>query len=269
MVPEQLVAKLAQQFWDDVNRYVPLVLHGGCEPEPCPEAAPRPIGEFIVAQEVDDQDQFLLPEPLLGPVDGRHLQILVIGANPRYDPEAGDDTRMSACSLQRYIEIHNERLFMRDHDHQIARSASGRLVPIAHINWVERNVLEPALGERAFGRNAVYADAIPWAWRPSSRRRPRLRDVAVRDYARERVTQILQELRPVVVVTLGTIAADAMGGRLPSRSGEQLAAREATVGAWQGRHVAAHHPDAPHLTSATERATYAETLSHILRDAVA
>lgn len=268
MMPEQLIEKLAADYWDDVNRYVPLVLPGGSDPEPCPEAAPPPLGQFIAAQEETDSDRFLLPEPLLGPVDSRNLRVLVIGHYPDYDPDLGDEFRLGASSLRSYIAIYRDSLGYRDHGGRIVRTRRGKMAPMVHLNWVEREILTRPLGTQALGQFASYADAIPWIWDSSTRRQPDLNDPQVREYARDRVREIVEVLQPTVLLTLGEAVAETIEGRPDRWPAETVSVRDVEIGSWRGKHLPALHPRARSLDRKEDREAYAEAVSRVLERAI-
>jgi hypothetical protein len=268
MVPERLIEKLAADYWDDVNRYVPLVLPGGSDPEPCPDAAPSPIGEFIAAQEEIDCDRFLLPEPLLGPVDSRNLRVLVIGHYPEYDPDLDDEFRLGASSLRSYIAIYRDHLGYRDREGRIVRTRRGKMAPLVHLNWVEREMLTRPLGAQALGQFASYADAIPWSWNPSSRRQPDLNDPQVREYARDRVREIVEVLRPTVLLTLGEAAAETVEGWPDKWPADTASVRDVEIGTWSGKHLPALNPRSRSLARKEDREAYADAVSRALERAI-
>lgn len=228
---EELLPAIAKRLWDEACDYVPRVLEGR------PDAAPQPLGQFVLAQGEPDPDRFQLPEPLLGPV-GEVTQVLVVGLNPGYS--AQEAIPRLADGLDAYVAWYARRFAADGRDawgRPVARIAGVPRV-VRHYRSVERDYLSGALGEQPLGRVAVYADAIPWKW--NADQHPDLDNPAVITYARARVQEIAAVLRPRVLVTLGVFAATCLG--LPRPALEPAATTQA-VGVWEGVCLPLFHPN--------------------------
>jgi len=98
---DQLLGEVARRLWSEAQDYVHRVLPNQ------PDGAPRPLGEFIIAQGETDPSNFRLPEPLLGPV-GETTDVLVVGLNPGY--ESTEDLPRLDASLEDYIAWYADRM---------------------------------------------------------------------------------------------------------------------------------------------------------------
>lgn len=227
-----LLPSLAKELWHQAQQYVPEVLAHG------PSAAPLPLGYFIAAQDQPSASEFQLPEPLLGPVAPSEPRILVVGLNPGFGPT--EDIPTLSTRLDVYIDWYARR-FCQDRRDWAGRPASivdDQMRIVHHYARVERDYLDPVLGPQSLGRVAVYADAIPWKW--NSEQNPDLRNAAVANYAVQRVQQIIESLKPPVVVTLGRSAAEWLGLPRPSTAPTAV---QGAVGQWSGVFLPLAHPN--------------------------
>jgi hypothetical protein len=228
---QSLLEEVASTLLAEARQYVPRVL-----PDK-PDAAPKPLGSFILAQGQSDPEAFQLPEPLLGPI-GEQSELLVVGLNPGYNPEE-DIPRLSA-SLDEYVEWYANRMVLerRDQWRRPMSRFSGMPGLIRHYWAIERDYLDPVFGPQSLGRRAVYVDAIPW--KRNAEVRPDLNDTAVLRYARARVAEIASVLEPRLLLTLGVFAASAVGIVGPQTVPSVIDSR---VGYWQGKCLALFHPN--------------------------
>jgi hypothetical protein len=234
-----LLQEIATRLWNDARAHVTPVLATG------PDAAPHPLGLFIVAQRQFDPDEFQLPEPLLGPV-ANATQVLVVGLNPGY--ESSEDLPRWTANLDDYVHWYAFRMAQdsRDEWGRPASSFGGAKRIIRHYHAVERDYLDGVVGPQALGRVAVYADAIPWKWNAVAN--PDLGDPVVAEYARSRIAEIAAVLQPNILVSLGVFAADALG---LSRPNAKPNAEICQIGWWRGCCLPVFHPNKLEPTAAT------------------
>lgn len=247
----RLLRSVAARLWRQAQEYVPRVFEGELE------GVPAPFGNFIGAQSAPDAANFQLPEPLLGPVPETTV-VLVVGLNPGYGPT--EEIPRLSDTLEQYVLWYAERMSRRDERGRPYSSYEGKRGYIHHYVAVERDYLTPVLQEKALGRVAVYADAIPWKWNADSN--PDLDHADVAEYAQARIAEIANALHPSLVMTLGQRAANFFGlwpSQDPTRS-------RVDIGRWTGNCLPCFHPN-KHWKRG-EKTPYLECARLAIRDAL-
>jgi hypothetical protein len=215
-------------------------------------AVPSQYRRLILAQGVNQPGEFQLPEPLLGPILER--PILVLGLNPFH--RAGADRPRLGCPFDDYVRYF-EFMFAPDQRNEAGRivkpELDGSLRAIAHFAEVE-DALAPALGPRALGRVAVYADAIAW----KSKRPPRL-DTELKAAMKDRIAAIIDGLKPRAVVTFGR----SVSRRIAEWSPDPPEAQIRTVGRWTGPIITSWHPGAWDRFTPAYKARLGEALRQV------
>lgn len=225
---ERLLRRVATRLWEQAQEFVPKIFDGTAG------HIPEPLVHFIQAQGAADAASFQLPEPLLGPVPGA-TEILVVGLNPGYGPT--EEIPCVGNTLEEYVQWYAERMNRRDEQGRPYSNFEGKPGVIRHYVAVERDYLTPVLEEKALGRVAVYADAIPWKWNADNN--PDLSQTDIGEFARARIAEIACVLQPSLVMTLGVRAAGFFG-LWPS---PDPIPQKADIGDWSGNCLPCFHPN--------------------------
>ena len=89
-----------------------------------------------------------------------------------------------------------------------------------------------------WGAPPVYADAIAWKWTGDNH--PDLADPEIVAHGQARVDEIVEALRPRVILALGQLAADCIGVERPNKAANPAGC---TIGDWTGACLSLFHPN--------------------------
>lgn len=156
---------------------------------------------------------YRMPAPVIGWVP--HPTVLVIGQNPNVALAEVLYPRLDqSWTLARYTAFFREYFNYRKDGRPGDRYAdwtplNPSMRKLKHFGYVE-DVLCPTLGPCALGRNALYADALPWAtqWLDG-----RLLTDGVVAYAKQRVAALVRDLKPKALLGLGWAPTNILFGR--------------------------------------------------------
>ena len=232
-----LLDHLSHDLWEESHRWVPAALGA---------APPNWVWAGIArAQNVPPGFSYHLPAPMFGYVP--RPQVLVVGQNPNVDFNEDHPTLDAAWNEARYAAFFRNFFSTRVNGKPAKRMLGGTLEVEGHYDAVEACLLGAGV---ALGTTAVYADLIPWK---SSALDHKLLTAPVRAAARDRISGVVQDLSPLLIVGLGNIVHEVLFGQLdpprvrsfpaflpvpaPAAWGKQMARIAPQIGAEIARHL--------------------------------